>query len=124
MSEDLGLSISTISRALNNSSEIGDKTKTKIKKAALKHGYVPNILARNLANNPTDVVVVTVPQINTIDYKKLFKEVISTPQLKNYKNSMYQTKNSKNYLKLISQISKGNVHGIVVLCSDDCDNKQ
>lgn len=50
ISKKSGFSVSTVSKALNNSSEIGEDT-TAIKKIALEMGYLPNAAARLLKTN-------------------------------------------------------------------------
>ena len=49
IAEKLNLSLTTVSRALNNHSEVSTKTKEIVKRAADEMGYVPNKFARNLA---------------------------------------------------------------------------
>jgi Transcriptional regulators len=48
LSKILEVSISTVSKALNDSYEISDTTKERIKSAAKLHNYKPNKLAVNL----------------------------------------------------------------------------
>ena len=48
-----GVSVATVSKALNNQSDIGKTTKTKIIKTAEEMGYMPNISARTLKTNRT-----------------------------------------------------------------------
>ena len=45
-----GVSISTVSRAFNNYSDINGKTKERILEAARSLDYSPNISARNLSS--------------------------------------------------------------------------
>lgn len=51
ISKRSGFSVSTVSKALNNSSEIGEDTTAIIKKIALEMGYLPNAAARLLKTN-------------------------------------------------------------------------
>lgn len=48
-----GVSIATVSKALNNHSDIGEETKNQIRKVAKEMGYSPNSLARALKTNRT-----------------------------------------------------------------------
>lgn len=63
LAKKLNLSASTISRALNDSPEISDATKSKVLKASLALNYHPNILARGLINKQTKIIGVIVPEI-------------------------------------------------------------
>lgn len=48
-----GVSVATVSKALNDYSDIGEETKQKIRKAAEEAGYFPNSSARALKTNRT-----------------------------------------------------------------------
>ena len=48
-----GVSVATVSKALNNHSDIGEETKQHIKEVARQMGYSPNALARALKTNRT-----------------------------------------------------------------------
>ena len=52
----IGLSVSSVSRALNGHSNISTKTKEKIFKAAEKYNYFPNLNARRLASQKPDTI--------------------------------------------------------------------
>ena len=62
----LDVSISTISKALNDSHEISEATKTKIKELAKLHNYQPNKLAINLKSGKTKTSVVAKSPYNII----------------------------------------------------------
>ena len=51
ISKRCGFSTSTVSKALNNSLEIGQETTAIIRKTALEMGYLPNTAARSLKTN-------------------------------------------------------------------------
>lgn len=53
MSAELGLSITTISRALNGYSDVGEKTRKRVVEAARKMGYRPNRNAQRLVTSRT-----------------------------------------------------------------------
>lgn len=53
LAAELGLSITTISRALNGYSDVGEKTRKRIAEAALEMGYRPNRNAQRLVTRRT-----------------------------------------------------------------------
>jgi DNA-binding LacI/PurR family transcriptional regulator len=59
----LGISPSTVSRALNDHPDINVKTKEKVRKTAKKLLYFPNTIAQSLKNNRTTTIGVMVPEI-------------------------------------------------------------
>ncbi|MFY7909132.1 MAG: substrate-binding domain-containing protein [Emticicia sp.] len=59
----LGVSPSTVSRALNNSSEINENTRAEIMKVANELDYRPNFLAQSLNRGETHMLGVVIPDI-------------------------------------------------------------
>lgn len=60
---DVGFSVSTVSRALNNHKDVHAKTKRRVAEAAAKLGYQPNIMARSLKAQQSNLIGVIVPEI-------------------------------------------------------------
>ena len=56
IAKQLNVSISTVSKALNDSYEISVKTKEKIQKFAKENNYQPNVTAVNLKNKKTKTI--------------------------------------------------------------------
>ena len=61
LAEKLDVSVSTVSKALNNSSEISENTKSRIKAVAKFYNYQPNKVAQNLKRKRTSTIGVVVP---------------------------------------------------------------
>ncbi|MDH7604401.1 MAG: LacI family DNA-binding transcriptional regulator [Melioribacter sp.] len=59
----LGISASTVSRALNDHPDISIETKKKVKKVAKDLDYKPNPIAQSLKSNRTTTIGVIVPEI-------------------------------------------------------------
>ena len=57
------VSVSTVSKAMNDSPEISEKTKKKVKELAKFYGYVPNHIAVSLKNQSTFNIGVIIPDI-------------------------------------------------------------
>lgn len=64
IAEELQLSVSTVSRALNDHPNISARTKERVKKVAKKLGYRPNALAAGLRNNKSKTIGLIVPRIS------------------------------------------------------------
>ncbi len=56
LAKKIGVSTSSVSRALNNHKNISKKTKDKINKAAQKYNYFPNLNAKRLASKKPDTI--------------------------------------------------------------------
>ncbi|MDK9697843.1 MAG: LacI family transcriptional regulator [Siculibacillus sp.] len=57
----LGLSVTTVSRALAGYSDVAEETRRRVKAEAERIGYVPNAIARRLQKGRTDAVGVVAP---------------------------------------------------------------
>ena len=63
LAKELNVSISTVSKALNNSEEIGEETVRRVKELAQLYNYKPNKVALSLKNNKTKTIGVIIPNI-------------------------------------------------------------
>lgn len=63
LAKELNVSISTVSKALNNSEEIGEDTVRRVKELAELYNYKPNKVALSLKNNKTKTIGVIIPNI-------------------------------------------------------------
>ena len=61
-----GYSVSTVSKALNNKTDISEGTKTMIKRIAKEHNYVPNKYAVALRKKRIQLIAVILPKVNTV----------------------------------------------------------
>ncbi len=63
LARKLGISPSTVSRALHDHPDISDKTKRKVMDAAEEFGYQPNPIAQSLKRQRSNTIGVIVPEI-------------------------------------------------------------
>jgi DNA-binding LacI/PurR family transcriptional regulator len=68
----LGISIMTVSRALRNQSNVREKTRRRVLRAATKFGYNPDRIAKSLVMKKTYTIGIVVPEIT----HSFFPEVI------------------------------------------------
>ena len=72
----LEISSSTVSKAMNDYSDISNETKKKVKEYAEKIGYEPNIHASFLRTKKTKLIGIVVPNLNTNFYSELVASLI------------------------------------------------
>ena len=72
IASDLNISVSTVSKSLNDSLEITDQTKTRVKEYARFKNYTPNRNALNLKNGKTKTIGVIIPTIRNSFFAKVF----------------------------------------------------
>ncbi|MFT4020785.1 MAG: substrate-binding domain-containing protein [Acinetobacter sp.] len=75
IAQELGLSLTTVSRALNDYPEVSAKTKKKVKEVAQRLDYIPNPIARGLALGKANAVGIvfpaTVNDLGDVNYLKV-----------------------------------------------------
>ncbi|MCG6187273.1 LacI family DNA-binding transcriptional regulator [Maribellus maritimus] len=75
IANQLGVSPSTVSRALNDHPAISKKTKKAVVKLARKLNYQPNLLALNLLKNKTNTIGVVVPEITSYFFSSVINGI-------------------------------------------------
>ena len=63
IARELGVSPSTVSRALKDNPDISQETRDAIHKYAREHNYKPNVLALNLRTSRSNTIGVIIPQL-------------------------------------------------------------
>ena len=74
IANELGLSLSAVSKALNNYPDISEATRQLVVNKAVELGYSPNMFARNLVKNMSTSIGVVVRDTSTI-YGELLKPI-------------------------------------------------
>ncbi len=75
IAEKLGVSPSTVSRALHDHPAISDKTKKAVVRLARKLDYQPNLLALNLLQKKTNTIGVVVPEITSYFFSSIINGI-------------------------------------------------
>jgi DNA-binding LacI/PurR family transcriptional regulator len=75
IAKELGVSNSTVSRALNNHPAISKKTKNAVVRLARKKNYQPNLLALNLLKRKTNTIGVIVPEITSYFFSSIINGI-------------------------------------------------
>ena len=75
IANELNISPSTVSRALNNHPAISKKTRDAVIELARKLNYQPNLLALNLLRNRTNLIGVIVPEITSYFFSSIISGI-------------------------------------------------
>lgn len=124
LAQKLGLSISTVSRALRNHPDINKNTVSRVKELADEIGYFPDVLAKSLKNNKTYTIGVIVPEISHFFFSSVidgiedifYKDgytILVTKSNENLEREIINTKSliSNRVAGVIASISQVTVHG-------------
>ena len=125
LSKLLGVSISTISKALNDSHEISESTKERIKKAAKQHNYEPNRIAVNLKSGKTNTIGVILPSIKNFFLLRVLRGIEIVIANTSYNIIISITNESyEKEVQSIKTLSNGFVDAIIIAVSKETQMKQ
>ena len=110
-----GVSKTTVSRVLSNSSMVNKNTRDKIEEIIKEKGYKPSIIAQSLRTKKTRTIGLVLEDIENPFYTRLAKGVIDTAEEKNYSvilnNYNYD---QKLYEKNIETLIRRGVDGLLL----------
>jgi len=125
LSKILEVSISTVSKALNDSYEISDTTKERIKSAAKLHNYKPNKLAVNLKSGKTSTIGVVLPSIKNFFMSRVLRGIDSVIAKSQYNIIISITNESYDKeVQSVQTLSNGLVDAIIIAVSEETQIKQ
>lgn len=119
-----GVSVSTVSRAINNDSEVSEKTKKKIEKIVSETNYHPSMLARGMVSKKTNMLAILVSDITNPYFNQLVAELDSQLIDKGYTLSLFDTqtangiqdkKNRLTEVSIFKQIQENNFDAVLIL---------
>ncbi|AMC10055.1 LacI family transcriptional regulator [Lutibacter profundi] len=123
IAQDLGFSISTVSRALNDHPDISIKTKEKIKAFASKFNYVPNLFARGFRTHKTNIIGVIVPNISHYFTSTLLKGVLEEAEIHGYKVIISESVNNiTKQTEMLQTMNQFGVDGILLSLARETKN--
>ncbi len=75
IAKELGISVSTVSRALNGKTVVKEDTRQLVLETAKKYSYTPNEIARSLQKSSTQTIAVVLPDISEVFFGTIVKEI-------------------------------------------------
>lgn len=123
IAREASLDISTVSKALRESSDIAVATKEKIKNLADKMGYRPNILAKSLINNRSNIIGVIIPDLRISFFSEAVRGIYEEATKHGFESIlMVHDENPENERKKLEFLSDINVDGILLNAVDETTN--
>jgi len=125
ISKELGVSISTVSKALKNSVEIGKETTDKVQAFAKLHNYKPNNIAVSLKNKHTKNIGVIIPDIVHYFFTTVFRGIEKYANSKGY-NAIVCVSDGSFDKEVINMemLANGSIDGFIVGLSSETLQKQ
>lgn len=125
IAKELGVSTSTVSKALKDSHEISKETKEKIQAYANLFNYKPNQLALQLRNQKTKVIGVILPKIVHHFFSTVIMGIEEGANKKGYNIKVcFSNESYQKEVETLKVLSNGSVDGIIVsIASETLENK-
>jgi len=125
MATHFNVSISTVSKAVNDSHEISVSLKEKIQKYAKERHYKPNRLALNLLNKSNKTIGVIVPNILNYFFLQVLYGIEKVANEKGYNIiSCISDESFEKESKTLEFLDSGTVDGLIISLSEETQEKQ
>ncbi|RED43126.1 LacI family transcriptional regulator [Winogradskyella eximia] len=93
LAQALNLSISTVSRALNDHPDISNDTKEKVKRLAQSMNYIPNIFAKGFRKHKSNIIGIIVPNITHYFTTTIIRGVLEEASIQGYRVIISESNN-------------------------------
>ena len=126
VAREAGVSLATVSRVINGSSVVREKTKEKVMKVIDELNFKPNQIARGLATNKTTTIAVIFPQSLFAHVKDMIGGIGDTGRTLDFNIIMYTTDElglGNPIEEVIEKVIKSRADG-VVLFNNNCIDKE
>ena len=111
----LGISMSTVSRALHDHPAISKETKDKVLELAQKLNYQPNQLALNLLKKKTNTIGIIVPEITSYFFSSVINGMQDYLSEHNYQLMISQSEESfAKEIELVKSMVQVRVDGLLI----------
>ena len=115
IAKELGVSVSTVSRSLSNSSEIGEETRNKVKAMAAKLNYIQNYSARSLAGGTSKSIGIILPEISSNFYVQIVEYTGAILKSEGYSLILgISNHNFKDEIQFLNEFRNKEVDGIII----------
>lgn len=116
------VSVSTVSRVLNNSKYVRDELRERVLKAVEEYGYKPNLVARGLVNKKTNLIGVLIPRLANNFFAEIIEGVENLAHLYGY-NILLGTSNNdvQKEVELLSVFVERQLDGIIFSVTEFTD---
>lgn len=125
IAKELNVSVSTVSKALNDSPEISEQTKIKIKEYAKLKNYKPNVIGLNLKNRKTKTIGVIIPNILNSFFAKVFSGIEKVADKKGYNViTCISNESLVKEINTLDMLSNGTIDGFILSISREAQELQ
>lgn len=118
VAREAGVSLATVSRALNDAAEVTVDTRQRVRAAAERLGYVPHSGARSLITRRTGTLGVLLPDLYGEFFSELIRGIDQTAQRHGYHMVLASSHSDAREIAAAVGSMRGRVDGFVVMSPD------
>jgi LacI family transcriptional regulator len=123
IAETLGISITTVSKALKNYSDVSEKTRKAVVALAEKLNYTPNSFAVNLRTKESKTIGLIIPEVVHHFFSNVINGIIAEAEKKGYLVIILQSNESLELeKKQVALLINKRVDGIIMSLSNESNN--
>jgi LacI family transcriptional regulator len=116
IAERLGISVSTVGRALADDARISEETKFRVRQAASEMGYVANRAARMMRGASSNVVGLVIPDIRNSFYSTIAHELSKNMEAEGFQLMLSETDDDRMVeLRHLRELSANRVAGVIIV---------
>ena len=119
-----GVSIATVSRVINNSPKVSEKTRQRVLEVIRELNFMPNIIAQGLQTKRTNTIGLIFPDATSYYFAEIIRGIIGVVQKQKYHVVISSSHDENDELRtLISMLQSGRVDGMVLMMPTITDSK-
>jgi LacI family gluconate utilization system Gnt-I transcriptional repressor len=122
VAEIVGVSASTVSRAMSSPERVSKRTRERIEAAVAKIGFVPNLLAGGLASNRSNIVAFVVPTVTLRMFNESVQLIVNELSSAGYRALLLHGRGTHPEMdKVIVDVLSLRPDGVILLGADLSD---
>lgn len=115
IAREAGVSIATVSRVINHSNAVSEKSYRRVMDAVRKFNYVPNSTARSLSTSTSTSIGVVIPDINNPFFSLLLEGITRVADERGYHVLLFNTaENTDREHHVLQTMREHRLRGIII----------
>ncbi len=125
IAKELGISMMTVSRALNDRPNVDEKTKERVLEASERMSYIPNYLAKSLVQSKTHTIGVVVPEITHSFFPEAIRGIEEAAYKRGYQIMLtHSAEDAKREKAVIHTLASKRVDGLLISVAESVQNNE
>ncbi len=115
IAQKAGVSLATVSRVINHSPHVSEKSRKKVEQAVHELNYIPNAYARGLSKNQSDIIGVIVPEITNPFFSEIIKGISEIGDKNNLNVLFFNTdENANKEERALHILQEYRIRGLII----------